>query len=171
MSWPFFCAHFIASTPLRLSATRMLTFEKTKASIRANMQRLHGAVFNLLDGATLGGDAVPRIRGILLFVQVLPHAGVTSVAVYPFVFIPDKCGQVISAGMSMPSAASARWVSAFTSAALSWASSLLAWPYDNALSLVTSRAMVPSFNSFISGANNNTWTNSYSSLGRKAPGR
>jgi hypothetical protein len=53
-------------------------------------QRFHGAVFHLLDGAALGGDTAPGVRIILLFAQVLPHAGVPRIAVYPLVVIPDQ---------------------------------------------------------------------------------
>ena len=53
-------------------------------------QRFHGTVFHLLDGAAFGGDTAAGVRGILLFVQVLPHAGVARVAVYPLVILPDQ---------------------------------------------------------------------------------
>ena len=39
-------------------------------------QRFHRTVVHLLDGATLGGNTAPGIRGILFFPQMLPHAGV-----------------------------------------------------------------------------------------------
>ncbi len=53
-------------------------------------QPFHGTVFHLLDGAALGGNTAAGVRGILLFVQVLPHAGVARVAVYPRVIAPDQ---------------------------------------------------------------------------------
>ena len=53
-------------------------------------QRFHRAVVHRLDGAALGGNAVLEILGNLLFVKMLPHAGVTRVAVYALVIFPDQ---------------------------------------------------------------------------------
>ncbi len=58
--------------------------------LEGQQQRFHGAVFPLLDGAAFGGDKAAGIRGILLFVQMLPHAGVTRVAVYPLIIVSDQ---------------------------------------------------------------------------------
>ncbi len=53
-------------------------------------QRFHGAVFHLLDSAAFGGVTALGIRGIILFVQMLPHLGITRVAVYPLVIFSDQ---------------------------------------------------------------------------------
>ena len=53
-------------------------------------QCFHGTIFHLLDGSAFGGDTAPGIRVILLFAEMLPHAGIARVAVYPFVILPDQ---------------------------------------------------------------------------------
>lgn len=52
-------------------------------------QRFHRAVVHRLDVAALGGNAALEILGNFLFVKMLPHAGVTRVAVYALVIFPD----------------------------------------------------------------------------------
>ena len=50
-------------------------------------QRFQRTVIHLLDGGTLGCDAAPGIRIVLLFVQVFPHAGVAGITVYTLVIV------------------------------------------------------------------------------------